>query len=848
MKSNQGRFVTRASVIAVRGALAALAAIPAAYAQGVSEEVRELTQPRSVVEIGAGHVSDSSAKFGEFNGLDDKGGYLIGNVDLQGRGSADDTFRWRITGTNLGLETRGIGAEVGQQGRFRITLGYDELKRNYSDTFRTIYDGAGTTRLTLPGGYPAPTTRLGATGTRNDALANWANLQSPFATAACAAANDSSGACAGPGVLIPALMHDFEIETKRKRGNVGFSYRFSPEWEFTASARRENKDGTKVTGFGVNGPGRGFTLPEPIDSTTDIFKAGVGYVGKAAYLNVGYTGSIYKNAINLWTAQNPFQNLSMLNNIAQLAGAPDNEMHQVNMSGGYSFSPRTKLVVAGSYARLTQNESFDVSYPASVLIPVNSVNAEVISTSFMARLTSRAMKGLTLNAVYKYDNRDNETPSHLYAMIGADNGTSATVNRVFANEPFNRRQQKFSADADYSLGRDRAVNGGYEWQQVAYSAHNDLLAIPSHGNHESTFRVEYRDNLAETLTGRMSLSRSLRRMDGEYREGDPLPLTPVISEDLASLIATGRITVGAGGVITQVAPFSFPAADPLLPGFRQFFLADRNRDKLRGTLNYQASEALSLDGRVDYNRDEFNNSPYGVKSSRSWMLSLDASFKVSDTFDVHGNFTREDMQTKMDSLAILRGTVRNPLVTGSTGTTLLPANNATVCVGSVITNTATATTPADYWLDPCRKWGMEQADKINTLSVGFRAGGLMAGRLELTGDLVYARSRTPITLDGGTYTTNGTSGAGSTQVYYSAESLPDITSTMTEVRVSGRYALSKASAVRLSYLGRKLTSSDWQFDAYANDAVAFQTFLGTMETSPRYTVHVFAISYSYSFR
>lgn len=839
-KSTQKRHIRRASVIAVSAALAAFGVVPAAYAEEVSAEVRELTTPSSEVEVGIGDVSKSSAKFGEFNGRDKSGGYFIGNFNLRAGGGDDSAFRINATGTDLGLKNRSLGVEAGEQGRYRFTFGHDELFRNYTDTFQTFYNGSGSTNLTLPASFAAAATRVSSTTTAANALANWANFQAPYAL---------TGAIgSGPGVVIPAAMHAEKLETTRKIDKLGFSFQFDREWGFKAGIRSENKDGIKLTGFGMNGPGRGLMLPEPIDSKTDIYEASINYAGKNGHMNVAYTGSLYKNNINLWTVASPFQNLSLLNNTAYLTGAPDNQMHQLSMSGGFKFSPKTKLVVSGSYTKMTQDENFNTSsvYPATYVIPLASANAKVINSTFMARLTAQPMKDLGLTAGYKYSDRDNQTPSNLYAVAGADNG-NGTLNRTFANEPQGRKQQTFNLDADYSLARGRVASAGYEWQKIAYHNHGESV-VRADGHQENTLKLEYRDSFADKLTGRVGYSNSRRRMDGAFRDGDPMPLTPVVPEEgIAALIARGYLTVGAGGVYTQVAPFTFSAADPLLPGFRNALVADRNRDKLRGALNYQASEALVFDTSLAFNRDAYKNSQYGLKESKNWVFSLDGAYAASEKLSFHGNYTYEDMRSKQDSLSIQRITVANPEVAASTSTALLAANNAATCAGSSITNTAAATNSALSWLDPCRKWGMEQVDKVDTIALGFKSSQFMGGKLELTGDVVWSRSRTPISMSGGTYTSNGTSGAGSTQPWYAAANLPEITSTMTELRLTGKYNLDKASAVRMAYLGRHLSSSDFQYDAFTNP-VAMQTLNGVGMTSPNYTVHVLELSYIYKFR
>src|SRR5689334_18044133 len=118
---NHKSFRTRASVIAVRTALIAIAASPASYAADPpNQAAQELTKPVSTVEFGLGYVNNDSFKFGEYNGLQRKGPFAIGNFDVRGGGAYDsgDPTRWRLNGNDLGLDTRSVNGEYGQQGRF----------------------------------------------------------------------------------------------------------------------------------------------------------------------------------------------------------------------------------------------------------------------------------------------------------------------------------------------------------------------------------------------------------------------------------------------------------------------------------------------------------------------------------------------------------------------------------------------------------------------------------------------------------------------------------------------------------------------------------------------------------
>jgi hypothetical protein len=118
---------------------------------------------------------------------------------------------------------------------------------------------------------------------------------------------------------------------------------------------------------------------------------------------------------------------------------------------------------------------------------------------------------------------------------------------------------------------------------------------------------------------------------------------------------------------------------------------------------------------------------------------------------------------------------------------------------------------------------------------------------------MYSHAVTPISVTGGAYFGNGSTAPAPAfnNVFIPAESFPDITSEVIELRLNGYYTLNKTSAIRLLYLYRHLNSTDWQYDAYTNSALgplAIPAFPGVGITSPNYNVHVVGVSYIYSFR
>ena len=859
MKSTNKRYAARVSVIAVQCALAAMAAAPAAYADEAEDQ---LVKPTNSVEIGVIHNDKASAKFGEYNGLEKKGTFGNGGFEVRGGDAYDSngTQRWSIDGSNLGLATRSVNAEYGEQGRFRLKLGHDEIPRVQYDDFQTPYAGLGTTALTLPG-YPAVRTTTAG-------LSNWNNFQSPYATAACAATGGiPTPACQGPGYLLPSMEHGgFNIGTDRKRESFEATVALAPAWSARFLAKSEDKQGTKLTGVAQAGQRSGALIPEPINSTTNQLKANLTYLDAKSHFDFGYYGSFYKDKIKSFTVANPFASTGddpIFNDAARLNGPASNQMHRLNLAGGYNYDKTTRLVVSGYYQRMTQDEPFNGPFPASWTVPVSSPHTKVIDTNLNASLTMKPLKDLSLLAQLKYENRDNKTPSNTYTAAWADSTFPANAN-TFTNQPVSRKTEQFLFEGDYKLTPRQSVKAGYKLELIDRSTNmstSDALlqryaanfaatgavmesesGWKSDKSKEQTAKLEYSGKLAAVLSGRLAYEYSQRRADGYDDNPGGAPVNPPRSGGLP----------GAGG-IPLADNIYFPAADPALPGFRQVYVSDRNRDRLRGGLNFQATEALALQGTVAYNKDAYNQSTYGLTSATSSMLGLDGTLRASETLAFNAFYSLENKKSELSSLAISRVTTTsstiNPLVLPHVA--CAPFVSGTI-VSAVFGNVTTY--PVDTYTDPCRAWKMTQEDHVNTFGLGFKAAGLLGSKFDLSGDLAYSRSKTPISVTGGAYFSNGLAAPAANTVPLPASNMPTILSEVTTIRLAGKYQIDKRSAVRVNYQYSHLKSSDWQTDAYnstpgnnLNCAITIPTYIGTCMSSPNYSINTFGASYLYSF-
>jgi MtrB/PioB family decaheme-associated outer membrane protein len=882
MKTNNRCFAVRASVAAVQGAVVALAAMATAQAAEGDNAVRQLTQPTNQVEVGAGYVSQDSFKFGQYNGLFNKGFYGIFNFDVRSADTydSDSAVRWRVIGTDIGLDRRSVGAEIGQQGKFRINVGFDELRSNRSDTYQTPYLGTGSNNLTLPSTWLVPVVpQVNATSGNFRALNPITGLAPSLVNGVVTPPTAAQQTTVNNIIAadVPAF-HNVEIDTTRKKYDGAFSYQFDPQWEFKASARHEDRTGTKLMNMLSLASGTAtVTLPDLIDQTTDQYNASLNYTNEKGFLQVAYYGSVFKNHVDSMNWQNAF----LPTTTAHMSSAPSNEFHQFTVTGGYHFSPTTKLVLYGSYARSTQNDNFLGDPGNSPLgLPASSLNGLVVTKAFNAKLTAKPATGLNITAGYKYDDRDNRTPVNLYefydagepktgaspfnSALGLAAGTLGSNINIYANRPYSKKLNQFNLDADYVVAKGQALKFGYDWQKIERSCPGSWInCADAPEMRENTGRAEWRVSVIENLSGRLSYAYSQRRVD--YDENGWLALVP-----MANVVPTGGATLsvvdffrlsglGGFGPIAPWVPLQpgnlgiyFPNNSALpqvfygsrndiheIPGMRRFAFADRDRNKGRASVNWQASDKLSLQGGLDYNKDDYTHSVFGLTSAESWALNLDGAYSITDAFSATAFYTYEDMRSRSAGASYASGAITNTATVGGVaGNTVVSGG----CFTTVLDKNMNAK------IDPCLNWTTDMHDKVDTFGAGLRYKGAMAGRLDLGGDLVFTRARTNNGMTGGTYANNPFAVAGRPAVspaaiFIPAADLPTVTTNTTELKLTGQYGIDSMSAVRLLYWFQRLRSTDYAFDGMQFGTIT--SVIPTNEQAPNYKVHVIGVSYIY---
>jgi hypothetical protein len=156
-------------------------------------------------------------------------------------------------------------------------------------------------------------------------------------------------------------------------------------------------------------------------------------------------------------------------------------------------------------------------------------------------------------------------------------------------------------------------------------------------------------------------------------------------------------------------------------------------------------------------------------------------------------------------------------------------------------------------LDPCLQWSSNMHDRADTIGSTLAWNGLWRHRLDLSGDVIFTRAQTDIDVNGASYANNpfALAGApvlpaGSPAVFLiPAANLPPVVTRTFELRLSGRYALTPSSDLRLMYEYARTKIEDFAYEGLQPGTGTEQ--MPTLEQAPNYVVQVVALYYRHRF-
>jgi MtrB/PioB family decaheme-associated outer membrane protein len=567
-------------------ALIVLAALGPAHAE--EDEVAQLVHPESSVNAGLGAASGDSkdrAIFGQYNGLYKDGVKLLLDIDVIKRDDA--TGLWTtLQGYNLGLDNRELHFSQNKQGDWKYSVDYSELVRHDPRTINTGLQNSGTTTPTVV------------------------------------------------SLATPGSGEDLNLEIKRKGLGLGAEKWLTPNLMFEINAKNEDRNGARLSGTGVACMPAGMSsipcssiaaamlmLPEPINSATKQLEARLNYSGDKFLVSGGYYGSFFTNAngslnptvsgnlvnpdgTTLDTSVSPGNTLAGYLQQA-VALPPDNQAHQLYVSGNYAFTPTTRTTFKYAYTHATQNEDFGSMGLAGAPAGVGNLGGVLDSNLAQLGLTARPMTKLFLLGNLRYEDKADKTPLALY-------------NGAYTNDVNSSRKLTGKLEASYRLPDNLRATLGVDYESMRRDLPVSTAPVwnatlpPLSGLREDTkeigYRAELRRSLSETINAAISYVHSNRD----------------------------------GGSWSNIGPYNPVGTYPMT-------MLDRKRDKVKVSADWTPIDRLSLQFMLEDGKDTYTGpTDKGLRDTGMRSYGVDAALMVSANWKLTGHVDQSNQTMHVD--------------------------------------------------------------------------------------------------------------------------------------------------------------------------------------------------------
>jgi MtrB/PioB family decaheme-associated outer membrane protein len=383
---------------------------------------------QSSAQLGGGYLDQSSAKFGQYTGLDDKGGYVV--ADAEGTYAGESGYGLSYELIDLGLNSRSVAIEGGRQGAYEFGLFYDRVPVPIWDTTQTPFLNVGSQNLSLP--------------------ANWV-----------------FGGSTGGMTSLNQDLRNVDVGYDRDRYGAVGKYYWGPNVVLALDYRRDDRNGYRSQ-FGSFGS-TSTQLLKPLDDITDRVTATVRYQTSRWFAELGYNGSFYNTKAAVLRWQNPFSPMVAGADEGQMALAPDNDYNEIALSAGWNGLPgNTTVALSAATGKGTQDIGFlpytinqDISTQA---LPMSDLHGDVDVMRADLTVTSRPLAKLRLRGSVTYDEReDNSRQAAFDSQVYTDSFlmTGAPTNPVYGFERF-----RVFGSADYELLQTLDLGLGGEYRQL----------------------------------------------------------------------------------------------------------------------------------------------------------------------------------------------------------------------------------------------------------------------------------------------------------------------------------------------------------------------------------------------
>ncbi len=647
-----------------------------------------------------------NSKFNEYG--DRRTGFVVRKFDLH----FDDVLGTKnyvdLKSQSTFYKNQSYLATFGRYRKFKFQFRYDEIPHIFTNTARSLYVQTSKGVLTiLPATKQILQDRTSTVCATPPCTAAQINISLPGFIA--------SQVVPGENFITPSLL--------RKAGTGLASWDITPDWNVSFLFSRENEVGTRPIGLlfnpspsasassqpsnvsGRQSPGTGAEVPEPIDYFNNTVKVTTEYGKKDWGIQVGYTGSFFRNNINSLLFDNPFATADVpVQLIANGTGGcttsgglpnctigavpsrgqvdlwPNNNANYLSIAGAFGLTKYFRFMGTINPGWLRQNDPFlpystnsQIFFPDSLgaltipattlsLLPSPSLNGRKQTLAMNYTAVFSPLKNVEVKAAYRHYDYNNDTPVFdlipiLGDTIGANAATTAQLTPGTAASG--------SGAAEDTLGRS---NIGYKKKTFELSgdwffAKRSSLKLGYEGEWFDRSHRDVAHSVEHSFFGALDLSPwkdFLFRLSGRHQNREP-----DLYEDENSAGLDCDLTVLATARTAGVFPTDHPCN-------RRFDEAARLLDRVETSVQYNAQK-LSVSGGFQTIQQDFNrrgvgsNSQnplnflsgsaatttpyflYGALKDFSYIYTFDASYTFSPEVSLFAEYTHEKYNKRMIS-------------------------------------------------------------------------------------------------------------------------------------------------------------------------------------------------------
>ena len=564
----------------------------------------------------------SLAKYYEYSTIA-PGPFLYGRVSA---GSVDGVYQIDAWAKNVGYSDQQYQLDVSKAGRHYFGFEWDQTPHVYSTSARTLYNGVGSTRLTLPPGL----------------------------------SNQMFTDSANPALVQRDIVNNaYQTDLGIRRDTAAVDYRYTPNdnWDFRANYSHMRRTGTQVDGvlfapsaFG----GVRVDAPRPVADTTQNYGASAEYFGNSFWnqkfnVKVAYSGSTYTDVSSGYTVENPFCPTGAVNNdcaggtvpVALMSLWPSNQANGVSATMGADLPWRSRYMATVAYTNMRQNDAFlpftltpftttggvppgwagtpGIPVNSTAALPAQSLNGNINTLLMNNVITTQITPDLKFKANYRYYNYNNGTPEIRFAdWVLADVASAKAFIAAYAPvQSISPSYTKQNAGSELTWRPWREWNIGAAYGFERY----DWVRADTNATNENSGKVYVDWQPTRWITARASLLAAPRRYE---------------TYDYLGFVGAAQWPNGG------VGGFGDPRYST---AYRQFMFDNRDRVKAQASVAVDLLRSLTLTPTVAVRDDDYRLNPateVGLQFDRTtsagvelvWVASPYTRFLVSYMHDL----------------------------------------------------------------------------------------------------------------------------------------------------------------------------------------------------------------------